>query len=70
MAEEVSQLFEGAGFEAESRYVQRETVNHKEKIHAKRIFVQGKFRKKIMPDTSPPVVSTYVHSDESSEGVR
>lgn len=66
LVEEVSDLFEGAGFESECRYVQRETVNHKEGIHAKRIFVQGKFRKKRVADASrfTPTPST---SDQHRE---
>ena len=49
--EEIGKLFEGAGFEViELQYVQRETVNHKENIHAQRIFVQGRFQKRT-PDS-------------------
>lgn len=44
--EELSKLFREAGFEVlMNTYVQRRTVNIKEKIDVPRIFVQGKYRK-------------------------
>nr|XP_012150176.1 PREDICTED: methyltransferase-like protein 6 [Megachile rotundata] len=44
--EEISKLFEGVGFKTLScDYIQRRTVNLKEKIDVPRIFVQGKFEK-------------------------
>lgn len=43
---EVSNLFQSVGFEVLTcHYVQRRTVNFKEKIDVPRIFVQGKFVK-------------------------
>lgn len=43
---EVSNLFRSVGFEILTcHYVQRRTVNFKEKIDVPRIFVQGKFVK-------------------------
>lgn len=45
--EEISKLFECVGFKTLScNYVQRRTVNLKEKIDVPRIFVQGKFEKR------------------------
>ncbi|XP_003382702.1 PREDICTED: methyltransferase-like protein 6 [Amphimedon queenslandica] len=42
---EVSDLFSSAGFDViENSYVERETVNHKEGVSARRIFVQGKYK--------------------------
>lgn len=29
----------------ENRYIQKETVNHKEDLHVPRVFIQGKFMK-------------------------
>ncbi|XP_034186698.1 tRNA N(3)-cytidine methyltransferase METTL6 [Osmia lignaria lignaria] len=46
--EEISKLFEHAGFKTLTcDYIQRRTVNLKEKIDVPRIFVQGKFEKQI-----------------------
>lgn len=46
MEEELTQLFEGAGFvTASNSYVTRQTVNKKEGIDAQRIFIQAKFVK-------------------------
>lgn len=42
---EVGELFTSTGFDVvELSYVERETVNHKEGVSAKRMFVQGKFK--------------------------
>ena len=42
---QVSDLFSSAGFDViENSYVERETVNHKEGVSARRIFVQGKYK--------------------------
>ncbi|KAG7173402.1 tRNA N(3)-methylcytidine methyltransferase METTL6-like [Homarus americanus] len=44
--EELRQLFEGSGFVVSSNhYVSRQTVNKKEGINARRIFIQAKFMK-------------------------
>lgn len=44
--EEVSSLFESVGFEILTcNYIQRRTINLKERIDVPRIFVQGKFKK-------------------------
>lgn len=44
--EEVLNLFESTGFKVLScSYIQRRTINLKEKIDVPRIFVQGKFGK-------------------------
>jgi methyltransferase-like protein 6 len=44
--DEVYNMFNSNGYEVvENEYIERETVNHKEGIVAKRIFIQGKFRK-------------------------
>ena len=50
LTEEVVELFRDSFEVLESKYVQRETVNYKEDIHAQRIFVQGRFQKRV-PDT-------------------
>lgn len=43
---EVSNLFQSVGFKVLTcNYVQRRTINFKEKIDVPRIFVQGKFAK-------------------------
>ena len=46
LTEEVVELFRDSFEALESKYVQRETVNYKEDIHAQRIFVQGRFQKR------------------------
>lgn len=46
---EISQLFTSNNFEVmSSSYVYRRTINLKERINVPRIFIQGKFRKKIV----------------------
>ena len=41
----MSDLFSSVGFDViENSYVERETVNHKEGVSARRIFVQGKYK--------------------------
>lgn len=43
--DEVAHLFSTNGFSViENSYIERETVNHKEGITVKRIFIQGKFK--------------------------
>ena len=45
-AEKLAELCRSAGFQVvDNRYVQRETVNHKDSISVGRIFIQGRFVK-------------------------
>ena len=57
-SEKLLELATCAGFEVlENRYVQKQTINHKEGISAPRIFLQAKLRKcapsKMQQDTPP-----------------
>ena len=45
-AEKLAKLCTSAGYSvAENRYIQRQTVNHKESLSVERIFIQGRFVK-------------------------
>ena len=47
LLEEVNELFANNGYEViENQYAERENFNYKDGGTAKRIFVQGKFRKR------------------------
>lgn len=44
--EKLAELCTFAGYEmSENRYIQRQTVNHKDSISVERIFIQGRFVK-------------------------
>ena len=60
--EKLAEVCRSAGFQvAENRYIQRETVNHKDSISVERIFVQGRFVKPNSECTPKPLSDCTSH---------